>query len=358
MKSAQTTENTGPNPRLTGLESPAQPTADLPSKRSESDWSRELSQAIRDPAVLINRLGLDESLVAAAQKASQKFPLFVTRSFLDRMVYGDQNDPLLSQVLPIGDEEIAAPGFVADAVDDSSARRADGLLQKYSGRALMIATGTCAIHCRYCFRREYPYQQEPRRLNEWDAALDVLRNDSSIHEIILSGGDPLMLTDVRLLDLIHQLNEIPHLNRLRIHSRLPIVLPARMTESLLTSLTELRMTTIFVVHANHANEIVGDCADMLRLMVRSGLTVLNQAVLLRGVNSTTEGQIELCERLVDLGVLPYYLHQLDRVRGTAHFEVDDATAREIIAGVRAKLPGYAVPQLVREIPGELSKTPL
>ena len=306
----------------------------------------------------MDALGLPDELRQPAHDAAAAFPLMVTRSFLRRVEYGNPTDPLLRQVLPLGAELKPAAGFVTDAVDDSSARKAPGLLHKYDGRALFIATGTCAINCRYCFRRSYPYDQEPRRLNDWEPAFEYLSNDSSITEIILSGGDPLLLTDRRLSDLLDRLEAIPQLERLRIHSRLPIVLPNRITTTLLERLQESRLTPVMVVHANHPAEIVDDCETALRRLVRSGITTLNQAVLLRGVNDSTDVLTELSRRLVNVGVLPYYLNQLDRVSGTAHFEVTDTVALEIIREMRKQLPGYAVPQLTREIPGEKSKMPV
>jgi EF-P beta-lysylation protein EpmB len=271
---------------------------------------------------------------------------------------GDPADPLLRQVLPLGEELREAPGFGADPVGDAASRIAPGLLHKYRGRALLIATGSCAVHCRYCFRREYPYGDEPRRLEEWRPALGAIAADDSLHEIILSGGDPLMLTDARLRVLIEQLADVPHVRRLRIHSRLPIVLPDRITGELVALLRSTRLTPIMVVHANHAHEIERDCRDALCTLVQSGVATLNQAVLLRGVNDDADVLAELCERLIDLGVLPYYLHQLDRVRGAAHFEVPEQDGRRIVADLRRRLPGYAVPRYVREIEAESHKVSL
>jgi EF-P beta-lysylation protein EpmB len=271
---------------------------------------------------------------------------------------GDPSDPLLLQVLPLGAEAKPVPGFSADALDEGQAHVAPGLLQKYAGRALLVATGACAVHCRYCFRREFPYGDEPRRLADWEPAFERLRQDASIREIILSGGDPLMLTDARLTEMIRRLDAIGHLDRLRIHTRLPIVLPPRITRPLVNLLRSIRMTPIIVVHANHPAELVDDCAAALRRLVRSGLTVLNQAVLLRGINDSVEALAGLSERLINLGVIPYYLHQLDRVAGTAHFEVPETRGVELVNALRSRLPGYAVPQYVREIPGQPHKVPL
>ncbi len=282
----------------------------------------------------------------------------VPQSYLNRMRPGDPDDPLLRQVLPLSDELLEVGGFVEDAVGDHEARAVPGLLQKYAGRVLLVTTGACAVHCRYCFRRHYPYGDEPRRLDDWEPALEAIAADETVREVLLSGGDPLMLTDRRLGELIARLEAIPHLRRLRLHSRLPIVLPDRVTSELMKLLTGSRLTPIMVVHANHPNEVVDDCAEALRTLVRSGITTLNQAVLLRGVNDSAETLAELCERLIDVGVIPYYLHQLDRVRGTAHFEVAESRGREIIAELRQRLPGYAVPEYVREEAGWPYKRPL
>lgn len=311
-------------------------------------WHDSLAKAIRDPDQLLDRLRLPESLRAAAHRAAEQFPVMVPQSYLNRMQLGDPDDPLLRQVLPLSDELLQVAGFVEDAVGDQEARAVSGLLQKYAGRVLLIATGACAVHCRYCFRRHYPYGGDPRRLEDWEPALNAIAADETVHEVILSGGDPLMLTDRRLGELIIRLEAIPHLRRLRLHSRLPIVLPNRVTPELIDLLTRSRLTLIVVVHANHPHEVIHDCSEALRTLVRSGITTLNQAVLLRGVNDSVETLAELCERLINVGVIPYYLHQLDRVRGTAHFEVDEVRGREIIAGLRQRLPGYAVPEYVRE----------
>lgn len=321
-------------------------------------WQQELAEAIRTPLELLQRLQLPAQDQSAAEQAAGLFPLLVPESFLRRMVPGDPRDPLLLQVLPLAEELLPTPGFVMDPVDDAAAQRAPGLLQKYAGRALLITTGACAVHCRYCFRREYPYAEAPRQLVDWEPALSALAADDSLHEVLLSGGDPLTLTDARLSALLERLEAIPHLRRVRLHTRLPIVLPARVTPGLIDRLRASRLTPIVVVHANHPQELQGDCAEALRTLVRSGITTLNQTVLLRGINDDLETLHGLCERLIDLGVLPYYLHQLDRVRGAAHFEVTEADGRALVTALRARLPGYAVPQYVREEAGQPSKTPL
>lgn len=323
-----------------------------------TDWHRSLANAIRDPDVLVDRLKLPERLRAAARAAASRFPLLVPESYLQRMRPGDPRDPLLLQVLPIEEECRKAPGFAADPVGDAAARRAPGLLHKYAGRALLITTGSCAVHCRYCFRREYPYQQEPRRLDDWAPAFHAIAADRSLGEVILSGGDPLLLADARLAALFERLSVIPHLRRVRVHSRLPIVLPDRVTPELLALLRGTRLTPLMVVHANHPAEIAGDCRDALVALVQRGITTLNQSVLLRGVNDDVNALTELSERLIDVGVLPYYLHQLDRVRGAAHFEVAESRGQELVDELRRRLPGYAVPRYVRETAGAPSKLPI
>ncbi len=334
-------------------------------------WQQELANAIRNVDELYKRLNLKEILsdneechVEKAQKkeliceAIRQFPVLVTESFLNRMTPADSNDPLLLQILPTIQEVDKIPGFGLDPVGDSRAIFAPGIMQKYQGRALMITLGQCAIHCRYCFRRSFPYQQSPKSLEQWEVSLKKLQENPRIEEIILSGGDPLVLNDRRLGQLLEQLESISHLQRVRVHTRLPIVLPSRVTDELLKLFLNSRLQPIFVVHANHPNEIVDDCADALHQVVRAGIPVLNQAVLLRGINDTTEIQAELCSRLINLGVIPYYLHQLDRVDGAAHFEVNPEAGVKMIEELKQLLPGYAVPKYVREIPGKPGKTEL
>ena len=317
-------------------------------RRSKS-WHRALATAVRDPAELVRSLGLPTELVAAATTAATGFGLLVPRSYLQRIRSGDPADPLLRQVLPVAAETDDVPGFTGDPVGDRAARKAPGLLQKYQGRALLITTGACPVHCRYCFRRQYPYSDEARGPEDWQVALGNIRSDSSLREVILSGGDPLMLSDRRLAELVALLDEIPHLRRLRVHTRMPIVVPERVTDELIDALRATRLRTIVVVHANHPQELQGDCPAALRRLVQAGFVVLNQGVLLRGVNDDSDTLAALCERLVDLGVLPYYLHQLDRVSGAAHFEVPESEGRRIIEELRRRLPGYAVPRYVREV---------
>lgn len=325
-------------------------------------WRRELAAAIREPEVLVRELGLPSGvasdLVAAAEAARGLFPLVVPRSFLGRMRRGDPHDPLLRQVLPVEAETSETPGYVTDPVGDRAAERAPGVLQKYAGRALVVAASSCAVHCRYCFRRHFPYDAAPRGARALDAACEVVERDPSLHEVILSGGDPLLLGDALLLRWSARLAALPHVRRLRVHTRLPIVLPSRVDDGLLDWLRatrELGLAPWVVVHANHPSELVADCAEALERLVDAGVPVLNQAVLLRGVNDDEDVLVRLCERLVDLRVQPYYLHQLDPVAGAAHFHVDESHGRDLMTALRRRLPGYAVPRYVREAPGEPHK---
>jgi len=264
----------------------------------------------------------------------------------------------LRQVLPIDAELRLQPGFDVDAVGDLAARGATGVLHKYEGRALLVATGSCAVHCRYCFRRHFDYATDTAAADRWQAALEYLRKDESIEEVLLSGGDPFSLSTPRLAEFTEALRNIPHVRRLRIHTRLPVVLPERIDAELLDWLRGLRQRVVIVIHANHANELDGDVAAALHALHAAGATLLNQSVLLRGVNDDIDAQVALSGVLLECGVLPYYLHQLDRVAGAAHFEVDDARALALHRQMAARLPGYLLPRLVREIVGEPNKTML
>jgi L-lysine 2,3-aminomutase len=318
---------------------------------SATTWPQVMKEAVRDVDELCRLLELPPQFAAQAVLATQQFPLFVPRPFLARMRRGDPYDPLLQQVLPLDAETFVAPGFTADPVGDLTASLQPGLLQKYYGRVLMVTTGACAVHCRYCFRRHFPYSRMPRSLTDWLGAIEQIEADASIHEVILSGGDPLTLVDRLLAQLAGRLEKIPHLRRIRLHTRLPIVIPDRVTTELLDWLTGTRLTPIVVVHVNHPAEIDDAVAVALNKLHAAGIPLLNQAVLLRGVNDNADVLAELCERLIDLHVLPYYLHQLDRVAGAVHFEVPVERGRQIIAELQRRLPGYVMPRYVQEIPG-------
>jgi EF-P beta-lysylation protein EpmB len=269
----------------------------------------------------------------------------------------DLNDPLLRQVLPLTQEADHEPGFLKDPVGDLDAFTGHGLLQKYHGRALLITTQACAVHCRYCFRRHFPYQDNSAHRDEWSESLNYLGRHQEITEIILSGGDPLSLSDQRLRTLIERLDEIPHLQRLRIHTRLPVVIPDRITPELTAFLRSSRLTTVMVLHINHPNEIDNHLREALIPLAQGGIMLLNQAVLLKGINDDLNAQVALSEALIRAGIMPYYLHLLDRVDGAGHFEVQERRADELYQAMRAQLPGYLVPRMVREEAGRAFKTP-
>ena len=321
-------------------------------------WQQLWRYAVRDPAELLALVGLPRLAARVSADATAQFPLRVPRGFVARMRPGDPNDPLLRQVLPLDDEDRPAPGYGLDAVGDLAASGGTGVIHKYRGRVLLVATGSCAVHCRYCFRRHYPYAEQTAAAGQWREALDYLAADTGVSEVLLSGGDPLSLATPKLAEFTRALAGLPHVRRLRLHTRLPIVLPERVDEELLAWLSALPQQVVVVVHANHANEIDAPVAAALDRLRGAGAHLLNQAVLLRGVNDSVAALAELSEALFAAGTLPYYLHQLDRVAGAAHFEVPDAEARALHGELAARLPGYLVPRLVREVAGAPSKTPL
>lgn len=324
-----------------------------------SNWQKSLAEAIREPEELLSLLQLPVELLPAAQKASGLFPLRVTHSFVSRMKVADPADPLLLQVMPLHLELAEQPeDFSDDPVGDLNAMPIPGLLHKYQGRVLLITTAACAVHCRYCFRRHYPYQDAHNRPEFWQPALEYIQADKSIEEVILSGGDPLSLSYQRLGRLFEQLANIPHLKRLRIHSRYPVVLPERVDSDFLSLLASNRLQTVMVIHCNHAQEINDEVRHGLQLLANQGCTLLNQAVLLKGINDSVDAQLTLSKSLFEAGVLPYYLHQLDKVSGAAHFAVEPGEALKIESGLRQLLPGYLVPKLVTEQAGQPSKLPL
>jgi len=325
---------------------------------SQPAWRRELARAITDPEELLDTLRLDRSLLPGARRAARLFGLRVPRGFVNRMACGDPGDPLLRQVLPIAGELVPSPGFTADPVADTRAEAIPGLLRKYEGRVLLLASGACAVNCRYCFRREFPYGGHTATGARARAALRAIGEDRSVTEVILSGGDPLMMSNSRLGEITSGLAGIPHIARLRIHTRLPIVLPERIDDGIGEWLSSLPWATVVIVHANHPHEIDAQVGGAFRRLRETGVTLLNQSVLLKGVNDDAGTLAALSERLFGFGVLPYYLHMLDKVSGTAHFEVDELHACHIMTALRDRLPGYLVPRLVREVPGAQSKLPV
>ncbi len=323
-----------------------------------SGWQRDLAEAFRDPAKLCHFLGLDHEVAATAAASTAGFPFLVPRSFASRMRRGDPRDPLLLQVLPQGAEAHEVAGYTADPLHEGQFLTAPGLVSKYAGRALLLVTGGCAVNCRYCFRREFPYTTSGATRQGMEAALEAIAADASLTEIILSGGDPLLADNGALGRIVARLDAIPHVRRLRIHTRLPVVLPSRVDDGLLAALASARLGIVVVIHANHPAELDDEVAVAVKRLASLPAVMLNQSVLLAGVNDSVPVLRALSERLIDIGVVPYYLHLLDRVRGAAHFDVPGHVALELHQTLRETLPGYAVPRLVREVPGEASKTPV
>lgn len=320
---------------------------------SKTPWRHELAQSIRDADALWDYLQLPPEHLPAARRLAQDFPLVAPMPFVRRIVPGCMDDPLLLQLCPLAAEADVVPGFNQDPVGERLAQVQPGMLRKYRGRALLITTAACAIHCRYCFRRHFPYEERPRGPGWWRPALASIAADTSIEEVLLSGGDPLMLPDSQLRQLSDDIAAIPHVKRLRIHTRLPIMLPQRLDQSCLAWLHQKRLQVVMVIHANHAQEIDDEVVRHLRSL--EGVCLLNQAVLLRGINDSATAQRDLGERLLAAGVLPYYLHALDPVAGAAHFHIGDQQACAIMDELHALTSGYLVPRLVREVPGEAGK---
>ena len=320
-------------------------------------WQTTLASAIREPSELLHYLNLPQSLLNGAIAASQSFALRAPLGYCQRIEKGNPNDPLLRQILPLDAELISDQQFKLDPVGDLAAMEVPGLLHKYHGRVLIITTAACAVHCRYCFRRHFPYQ-ENRSEQNWQEAIDYIQSHSDIHEVILSGGDPLSLTESRLKNLTDKLLNIPHIKTLRLHTRQPIVLPERINNELLNWLDSLPWKIVIVLHCNHANEIDSSVAAALKKLQQHQVTLLNQSVLLAGVNDNTETLINLSQKLFSHHVLPYYLHMLDKVQGAKHFYVKNEKANQILDEIRQLLPGYLVPKLVKEQAGEKSKTAL
>lgn len=328
-----------------------------PENLDSPRWQHSLRDAVRDVHELLEILQLDPLDANWVQPGADEFPILVPRKFISRMRKGDPNDPLLRQVLPARDELEEHLGFTKDPLQEISLAKA-GFIEKYPSRALIITTSACPVHCRYCFRRHFPYETQLASRNNWAGALAALKSSTAIREVILSGGDPLSLSNRRLRELVAELETIASVTTVRIHSRFPIVLPERVDRGLLALLEQTRLKTVLVVHCNHANEIDEAVRSALQQVSATGTLLLNQSVLLRGVNDDVGCLESLSYRLFDSGVLPYYLHQLDRVAGAAHFQVEDSKALKLIADLRKRVPGYLVPKLVQEVPGELSKIPL
>jgi EF-P beta-lysylation protein EpmB len=322
---------------------------------SPLSWQQQLATAITDPMVLLNRLKLDKALLPAALIAAQQFPLRVPVAFVEQMKIGDSNDPLLLQVLPLQQELISVSGFSSDPIKELGYTE-NGIIHKYRGRVLLLVSGHCAVNCRYCFRRHFPYEENRLSRAQWLETIQSIAADNTIEEVIYSGGDPLAANDKQLTWLTEQIVAIPHIKRLRIHSRLPVVIPERINDECLSWLSDHRLDTAFVLHINHANEISPALVRAILRLREAGITVLNQSVLLKGINNSISILKTLSDELFAAGVLPYYLHLLDPVSGAAHFDVSLDEAKQLHDEMLACLPGYLVPKLVRDIEGKASKT--
>jgi EF-P beta-lysylation protein EpmB len=327
----------------------------LPYLTEEKNWQTALKTAVTDPKELFQLLDLDTKLLEKAYAAAKLFPLKVPRSFIARMQKRNLEDPLLRQILPLGIEENEDDGYTKDPLQEKKANPIPGLLHKYHGRVLLTLTGVCGINCRYCFRRHFPYTDNNPGTAGWNQALDYIAADHSIVEVILSGGDPLIVSDHLLAEFTRKLTQIPHIKRLRIHSRMPIVLPERITPEFIQWCHSSKLKMILVTHCNHPQELNDSVMQAMQQLVKVGVTVLNQAVLLKGINDNAETLVELSEALFASHILPYYLHTLDKVQGAAHFDVDREQAKKLHWQIMQQLPGFLVPKLACEQPGAPSK---
>ena len=335
------------------------PAVQMNKQASEpQSWQKQLAGCITQPEELLDILGLDTSLLPSAVRASKAFSLRVPHSYVARMEHGNPDDPLLRQVLPMSQELEEFSGFTMDPLGEKDKTPTEGVIHKYHGRVLLITSGACAINCRFCFRRHFPYNENQLTGQHLENALSYIRSEPSIREVILSGGDPLAASDRRLEALCHAVSHIPHVKVLRIHSRLPVVLPDRVNQFMQHWLQSTRLKTVVVLHANHANEIDQTVRRAITALQSSGVTVLNQTVLLKNINDDVDSLIKLSEALFDAGVLPYYLHLLDKVQGAAHFDVTMETAQSLVKGMIERCPGYLVPKLVQEVAGKPSKSPI
>lgn len=319
-------------------------------------WQTQLAQAIRQPDELLEYVGLMASSIGYSQTAIKQFPLRVPHAFANRIQSKNPDDPLLRQVFPYLDEENKFEGYINDPLAETTVQPVPGLLHKYKSRVLAITTGACAIHCRYCFRRHFPYEDASANGNNLTQSLNYIQSDRSIEEVILSGGDPLTLSDRRLVEICLSISKINHIKRIRFHTRIPIVLPDRLSEELINNLSKIGKTLIFVLHINHANEIDDAVIENINLLNKYNILVLNQSVLLKGINDSVDSLINLSEKLVEHQVTPYYLHLLDPVAGAAHFDVDEQLAKKILKQMHQTVSGYLVPKLVKEESGKAGKT--
>ncbi|TEW43852.1 EF-P beta-lysylation protein EpmB [Psychromonas algicola] len=324
-------------------------TADLPT------WQKELANAVKNPLQLLEILEIEHQNDLISQLARKQFPMLVPLPFVKKMQKGNINDPLLQQVLPIVDEELVVKGYTRDPLIEQNNQQ-QGLLHKYKSRVLLILKSGCAVNCRYCFRRHFPYAENNINKSQLQEIISYIEQHPDVNEVILSGGDPLMSKDKQLFELIDRLEALPQLTRLRFHTRLPVVIPSRITQALVNRLQQSRFNVVMVLHINHAQEVDADFAAAMKRCHQAGIQLLNQAVLLKGVNDNETALITLSEALFSVNILPYYLFLLDKVEGAAHFDISEQHAQQLHKKMQAALPGYLVPRLSREIAGQQSKT--
>ncbi|MFQ3230037.1 EF-P beta-lysylation protein EpmB [Reinekea sp.] len=325
-------------------------------KISSSSWQKQLATAFKSASELLHYLNIDPNKTDFITNEDAGFVLRVPKAFADLMNKGDKDDPLLQQVMIKQSELLLTEGYLADPLQEASFNPTPGLIHKYGNRALLIAHQSCAVHCRYCFRRHFPYDQQQLRQTELEQALDYLKQRPEITEVILSGGDPLNLSDRRLEQLISTLDQLPNLTTIRIHSRTPVVVPDRISPELIDTFARVKKKIVLVLHINHSNEIGTALAQKLPALTKVGVTLLNQSVLLRGVNDNAQTLIELSNTLWQNNILPYYLHLLDPVQGAAHFNIEQSTANTLWQALQSSVSGYLLPRLVREVPEKSSKT--
>ena len=311
------------------------------------NWKKILQAASSSPQELLDKLNIEDPFLISRQ-ANKDFPLRIPPRFVNRINHNDPNDPLLKQIWPSIEEEDIQIGFTEDPLNEVNRQVSPGLLHKYHGRVLLVLTGACTIHCRYCFRRHFPYSNSSPSGADLDKAVEYLHKESSITEVILSGGDPLSISDERLSDLVLRLAEIPHLKRLRIHTRFPVVVPERINDECLEWLTKTRLQFVIVLHINHANELDASVEQAMLRLRNHNIPLFNQSVLLKGINDSAQTLTELSETLFAYGIIPYYLHMLDPVTGASHFEVDASSAKLLMHEIQKILPSYLIPKLVRE----------
>ncbi len=327
------------------------------SDKLHTSWQKELANVVKDPRILLEMLDIEADEYLQHFKARKLFPVQVPQPFIKRMKKGDINDPLLRQVMPLSQEFLITDGFSTDPLEEHDTV-AEGLLHKYKHRVLMIVKSGCAINCRYCFRRHFPYTENSPNKARWQEALNYIKIHDEINEVIFSGGDPLMASDKHLKWLTEEIESISHIKRLRIHTRLPVVIPQRITKSLITLLNNSRLKVAIVLHINHPNEIAKDLISALEPLIAARIPLFNQSVLLKGVNDSASTLCQLSENLFDNGIQPYYLHLFDKVQGVAHFDLQDEVATNIAKEMMATLPGFLMPKVVREIAGEANKSPI